>query len=150
MPEPACDIRAQIAAVLDPRHPKAVMFAAPDNRGDVPALGEIVMAKPWGTLVTDSAGLREAFGRGMPDDAGMAAILGYPEPKNAALAACPGAFLRVVQACDWQGNVITDALCSPGWLERTAAALAPHGNIRILTVLEGFARRLMLRCREAA
>ncbi len=87
---------------------------------------------------------------GCPDDAGMAAILGYPEPKNAAMAACPAPFLRVVQALDWRGNVITEALCSPGWLDRTGAALRHHGDVRLLTVPQVLGRRLALRCAEAA
>ncbi len=150
MPEPASDIRAQIDALLDKGHPKDAVFVASGNVDDVP--DDIPVQRWWrplqGLLMTTDYRKLDAFRDEMPDDAGMAAILGYPEPKDAALAACPEAWLRVVQACDWQGSVITEALCSPGWLERTQEALEPHGRLRTLTVSEVLARRFSMRCAE--
>lgn len=151
MPEPASDIRAQIAALRDHAHPKSVLFAAPGNKGDLPlepGLGMVLTDRPWGALVTPDHETAEAFSEAMPDDAAMARILGYPEPKDAARAACPEAWLRVVQACDWRGNVVTEALCSPKWLDRTRAALNAHGHLRVLTPADALGRRLALRRAE--
>jgi len=153
MAEPASDIRAQIAALLDRTHPKAAVFLAPGNAGDAPEFVRDIakISRLEGVLLTaDPEKMREFAAATMPDDAGMARILGYPEPKDAAMAACPAPFLRVVQACDWKGNVITEALCSPGWFGRTIDALRPHGNLRTLTVGQTHQRRFALRCQEAA
>lgn len=148
MPEPASDIRAQIDALLDQRHPKAAVFAAPGNEIDVAKVLGMVVVRPEGTLITADDALRERFMEEMPDDAGMAAILGYPEPKDAAMAACLPEHLRVVQAIDYLGHVITEALCSPAWIERTQAALAPHGLLRTLDVPFALKRRFILRREE--
>ncbi len=150
MPEPASDIRAQIAALRDRTHPKTVLFAAPGNVDDVPipGLGMVLTVRRWGALVTPDHETAEVFSGAMPDDAAMARLLGYPEPKDVAIAAGPAAWVRVVQARDRQGNVITEALCSPGWLGRTRDALAPHGHLRVLTVADTLARRFSLRRAE--
>jgi hypothetical protein len=152
MAEPACDILAQIAALIDPGHPKTAMFAAPGNASGAWARGVMRAERREGVLLTADIEKMNAFTScAMPDDAGMARILGYPEPKDAARAACTESWLRVVQACDhWQSNVITEALCSPGWFDRTCNALIPHGVLRVLTVEQTLARRLALRCKEAA
>ena len=149
IPEPTADVRAQIAAMLDPRHPKKAALVVPGN--EVPAVEDVIrVERSSGTLLTRDPVRAAAFADGHEHDATMAWILGYPEPKDAALAACPEAWLRVVQACDWQGNVITEALCSPGWLDRTGVALRRHGDVRLLTVPEALGRRFALRCDEAA
>lgn len=153
MPEPASDIRAQIDALLDPRHPKTAVFAAPGNSGDicdVEGRGTVTIRRPEGALVTADDRIWRQFERAMPDEAGMAAILGYPEPKDVAMAACPPTWLRVVQVLDWHGNVITEALCSPGWLDRTVSALRSHGRLNVMTVDQVLNRRFRLRCEEAA
>jgi hypothetical protein len=149
MPEPASDICAQIEALLTGGHPKGAVFAAPGNKDDLAGRGLTGLIMPWGTLLSWDVKAMDMFEHAMPDDAAMARILGYPEPKDAAIAACPAAWLRVVQACNWRGNVITEALCSPAWLDRTREALALHGHLRVLTVDGALARRLAFRCAEA-
>ena len=127
MPEPASDIRAQIAALQDKNHPKTAVFAAPGNElAYVPGL--MRAARREGVLLTADPELLAMFERDDLDDDLMARILGYPESKTKAMAACAEGALRVVQARDWRGDVITEALCSPAWLERTCNALAPHGS----------------------
>jgi hypothetical protein len=154
MAEPARDIRAQILALVDPRHPKAAMFLAPGNAGDAPGVGHGLMRaeRREGVLLTaDLEKMRVFVAADMPDDASMAWILGYPEPKDAAIATSTSGWLRVVQACDWQGNVITEALCSPTWFARTMGVLSVHGaSVRSLTVEQALERRFALRCAEAA
>ena len=108
MPEPFCDIYAQVTALRERAHPKTTMFAAPGTEGVTYPRGMVMTDRPWGWLLTPDHETARAFGEAMPDDAAMARLLGYPEPKDAAMAACPAAWLRVVQACDWRGNVITD------------------------------------------
>jgi len=158
-PEPVRDIRAQIAAVLDPAHPKRACFLVPedfqsirhDHRDDV-----YLKARPEGALLTMDLGLITVFQTAPSDqdgfDRAMAEILGYPEAKPDVVTACEGkpfARAKVVQARDKDGSVITEACCSPGWLEVTQDTLRSHvtqgGSLVVLTPLEVLGRRILLR-----
>jgi hypothetical protein len=150
MPEPASDVRAQIAALLDSGHPKAAVFVSPWNVADLPDVPfSMKLIRSEGVLVTENPEMSRIFAEVEIDDDKMARILGYPESKTAAMGACPAGVLRVVQARDRQGSVITEALCSPLWLERTEAALAPHGDLVVMTPAQVVFRRVALRTEEA-
>jgi hypothetical protein len=155
-PEPAGDIKAQLAAVLDPNHPKRACFVVPEDAVHAP-YGQIMSAaRPEGTLVTRDVDLLRVFRRAPEDpdgfDRAMAEILGYPEAKPDTLRRCEGrpfARGRVVQAQDKDGCVITEACCSPLMLQPTQEALKPHvpegGQLVVLTPLEALGRRILLR-----
>jgi hypothetical protein len=154
-PEPAADIAAQIAAVLDPDHPKRAAFVPPGNEVPPLASDAIVVTRPEGALVTTDARLAAMFEAAV-DDATMALILGYPEHKEDVLRNCGGQWSAViaVQARDAKGNVITDAIASPAGAEQTVAALALHvpegGELVVITPVEMINRRLALRALEIA
>jgi hypothetical protein len=150
MPEPASDVRAQIAALLDPAHPKVAVFVSPWNVADLPDVPfSMKLIRGEGVLVTEKPEKMRIFAAWPLDDDKMALILGYPESKTAALGACPPGYLRVVQARDRQGSVITEALCSPLWLEPTQKALAPHGDLVVMMPAQVVWRRIALRTEEA-
>jgi hypothetical protein len=159
-PEPVRDIRAQIAAVLDPAHPKRACFLVPENVEQVHCdwirKRATLKARAEGALVSRERRLLLGFLAAPSDQDGfdrvMAEILGYPEAKPDVVAACEGrpfARARVVQARDRDGSVITEACCSPGWLQVTQDALRAHvtrgGTLVTLTPLEVLGRRILLR-----
>jgi hypothetical protein len=156
-PEPAGDIKAQLAAMLDPAHPKRACFLVPEDMTQIPhKLSAIVVARAEGVLVTQDQACADAFSSAsnQPDsfDRTMAEILGYPEAKPDVVAACNGqpfTRARAVQARDKDGHVITEACCSPGRLEETQNALQAHvptgGTLVAVMPLEALARRILLR-----
>jgi hypothetical protein len=156
-PEPVGDIKAQLAAVLDPAHPKRACFLVPEDMPQIPhKLNATVVARAEGVLVTQDQDCADAFSLAFaqadPFDRTMAEILGYPEAKPDVVAACDGQPFnraRAVQARDKDGNVITEACCSPGCLEETQDVLKHHvpegGTLVVLTPLEALARRILLR-----
>jgi hypothetical protein len=156
-PEPAGDIKAQLAAVLDPEHPKRACFLVPEDMTQIPhGLNAIVVARAEGVLVTQDQACADAFSSAsnQPDsfDRTMAEILGYPEAKPDVVVACdkqPFNRARAVQARDKDGHVITEACCSPGRLAETQDALQAHvptgGKLVVVTPLEALARRILLR-----
>lgn len=147
VPEPAGDLRAQLAAVLDPSHPKAAMLVVPGNV--VPAVpGDVcVITRPQGTLITRDLALAHDFIWGKTSEADMAQLLGYPEHKDAVVMACGGdlSLARAVQARDAEGNVVTEAFASPAGFERTKTAIATHvppgGSLVVLTPAAAILRR---------
>lgn len=154
-PEPVADVVAQINAALDPLHPKPAAFVVPGNvvPGRLPPSAHVV-SRPEGTLITLDAALAAQFAAGA-DDATMAAVLGYPESKLDVIRNCAGDCARAlaVQARDAEGNVVSEALCSPSGLSRTVAVMSAHvpagGQLKILTPTAGIERRLMLRAAES-
>lgn len=158
IPEPAADVAAQVAAMLDPEHPKAAALVVRGN--EVPflptPLGVYAVEQPIGTLLTRDAARADTFAERC-DDRTMAWILGYPESKDDVVANCdrrPIALARAVQARDHDGNVITEAFASPGGLARTMYVLKEHvppgGVLAVLTPVDAIGRRLVLRELEAA
>ena len=155
-PEPPGDIRAQLAAVLDPAHPKLAAYLVPeDAKGltipeeGIPGL--IIVRRDEGVLVTTSASLAEMF-RQAVDEATMALILGYPEPKDLVAERSPrpaGLHARVVQARTRSGHVVTEACCSGVGLLPTVTELSRHvppgGELVILSPVAAVARRVALR-----
>jgi len=156
-PEPKGDIRAQLAAVMDPDHPKRACFVVPEDAGQIPyVLNAFIEARAEGTLVTRDEDWANAF-RCFPSetvafDRSMADILGYPEAKDRVIAACGGrpvANARAVQVWDVDGWVIIEAFASPAGLRETKAELERHvppgGSMNVLTPIEAIGRRLLLR-----
>jgi hypothetical protein len=157
IPEPAGDIRAQLAAVMDPAHPKQACFVVPADHGQIPyVLNAFIETRPEGTLITTDVKSADWF-KIMPNhqvvfDEGMATILGYPQSKPDVVANCGGApiaLARAVQALDADGYVVTEAFCSPVGLRETSAVLSRHvppgGWLAVLTPVEAIGRRLLLR-----
>jgi hypothetical protein len=140
LPEPRRDIAAQIAAMLDPDHPKDAVFIAAGNED---ALSVVV--RPEGVLLTTDQRKAAAFRAGV-DDVGMARILGYPEAK---LAAILGGDPCLVQVRDRDGSVVQEAVSSAAKAAATADALAHYrpegGSIIVLSPADAMRRRLTLR-----
>lgn len=153
VPEPAGDIRAQIAAVLDPSHPKRAAFLVPEDAVNLQweCLPEGVYAasREEGVLITTLYPMAEAF-EACPSeqfDRVMAVILGYPEAKPDIEMWCQGnpARARVVQARDPMGHVIQEAIASGPRLLDTAEAFKPYGELVILQPAAALQRRIALR-----
>jgi hypothetical protein len=158
VPEPAGDIRAQIRAMLDPDHPKRAVFLVPEDRDRKPSHLPKVFAesRPEGTLFTKSDQLATAFLCAPSDEIGfdrvMAKILGLPYDKQSVFRACDGlpmARARIVQACDADGWVVTEAAAGPDQVQKTSEALQKHvphgGQLRVMTPIEALGRRMLLR-----
>jgi hypothetical protein len=154
IPEPAADLRAQLAAVLDPSHPKVAMLVVPGN--EIPEIPPdlCVVTRPEGTLITRELWEALNFLYGYTSDSDMALMLGYPENKDDVVRSCGGdlSLARAVQARDAGGNVVTEAFASPDGLQRTISVLShhvPHGGALVaLTPVEAICRRVALRCKE--
>lgn len=160
VPEPAGDIRAQIAATLDHNHPKRACYMVPEDaeRLDLKALPQGIYAaqRAEGTLVTTDLELAELFD-GAPAETGafdrvMAEILGYPEDKATAVARCrgkPARHARAVQARDAAGHVITEIFASPVGFLPACAAMQAHvpagGRLVIMSPAAAISRRVAMR-----
>jgi hypothetical protein len=155
--EPAGDIRAQLAAVMDPSHPKAACFVVPQDAHLVPlVLNAFIEARPEGTLVTTDEALADLF-RYAPDDPydfdrTMAQILGYPEDKALVVSRCRGApavNARAVQARDAGGHVICETFASPigflGACEAMAKHVPPGGQLVTIGAVIAISRRIAMR-----
>lgn len=156
VPEPASDVLAQIAAMLDPNHPKRAALVVPGNVMPDETRGKAhIVERPEGTLITTDPELAALYAR-RADDQAMAVILGYPEHKDDVVRNCRENFMlaRAVQARDAAGNVLTEAFASPVGLGRTMAAIASHvppgGQLVVMTPVDAIIRRLTLRAQEGA
>lgn len=145
VPEPACDIEAQIEALLDPDHPKTAVFLSLEN--DVPELPEHVrvLTGEGGILLTTDEAKAVAFSKPNLTDADMAEILGYPESKgDVALA---GDYVAV-QALDSLGRVVTEMAASVLNIRRAIAFIEKHipagGELAILNPWAALSRRVKL------
>lgn len=163
VPEPAGDIRAQLAAALNPGHPKRAAFLVPRdaeglNAPEFRAAGVSVTERPEGVLVTLDDMLAAAFAaapEGDGFDVVMAQILGYPEDKATVVSRCggrPTTVARAVQARDADGHVVQEAYASPLGLLETCAAVQQHippgGRLEILPPLLAMSRRVAMRLVE--
>lgn len=156
VPEPPGDIRAQLAAVLDPQHAKQACFLVPEDAESltIPEVGIdglMVVRRTEGVLVTTDPVRAKMFERSAADDT-MAAILGYPESKDVTGQRCPRPVsqrARAVQARDEAGHVVTEAFCSPVAFLPTCAEMQRHvpagGRLVILSPTAAIARRVALR-----
>jgi hypothetical protein len=159
VPEPAGDIRAQLAAVLDPAHPKRACYMVPADveRLDLKALprGAFAATRPEGTLVTTEIKLAARFDASPLEpeafDRAMAEILDYPEAKPDIADRCQGnaKLARTVQARDAAGHVVTEAATSAMRFLDTCAALQAHvppgGQLVIMSPAAAISRRVAMR-----
>jgi hypothetical protein len=152
LPEPAGDIRAQLAAVMDPAHPKRAAFLVPANAVRMPLVTSAhIVPRSEGVLVTLDADVARAFRRAPSEtdafDRVMATILGYPEDKALVVSRC-GGNSRAVQARDAEGNVVTETFASPAGLDAARDAMRRHvppgGELVELTAIEAISRRVLL------
>lgn len=155
-PEPPGDIRAQLAAVLDPNHPKRAAFLVPEDAAnlripDDGIAGLHVVRREEGVIVTTDRMLAELFEQ-RADDATMALILGYPESKDKLVERCRKPVhkhARAVQARDKDGHVVTECFCSPLMFLRTCEVIARHvprdGELLIMSPIAAIARRIAMR-----
>ena len=157
VPESAGDIRAQLAAVMDPHHPKRACLVMPEDHGQIPyVLNAHYATRPEGTLVTTfapAALMFEAAEAGEAFDRTMAVLLGIPEDKHSVAQRCDGRpelYSRSVQARDAEGNVISEAFASPQGLHATVVALEGHvppdGALVIMKPVDAISRRIATRC----
>lgn len=160
VPEPAGDIRAQIAATLDPSHPKRACFMVPGNaeRVDLNALprGAYAVQRAEGALITTNRAVAEAFDSAPNEPAAfdslMAAILGLAEEKSAVVERCrgfPERYAHAVQARDERGNVITETFTSPIGFLATCDAMRAHvpsgGQLVVSGARLAISRRVAMR-----
>ncbi len=146
IPEPESDIDAQLKALHDPSHPKVAMFLAPGNEIGGRAIGPDVQVvrRQEGTLLTTDRKRADYFEtRPMITDDDLAGLLGYPETKADVFARGGGV---LVQACDADGHVITEAYASARGLAGTVATLRGHvpllGRLLVLSPADALARRV--------
>jgi hypothetical protein len=160
VPEPAGDIRAQLAAVLDPTHPKRACFLVP---GDAERLkldglpkGAYAAVRDEGTLVTRERQLAVAFecADSATDafDTAMAEILGLPEAKPLMVERCrgqPELYARAVQARDAGGHVVCETFASPigflGACKVMAKHVPPGGQLVTIGAVIAISRRIAMR-----
>ena len=155
IPEPPGDIRAQLAAVLDPNHPKHACFLTPADAASVVGLskvpGIVVVQRAEGTLITTSPMLADLFRNGYSEPT-MAQILGYPESKDEVIENSPHPVILTawaVQARDAAASVVTEAFCSPSMFGPTCEAMLRHvpqgGQMVVLSPIAAITRRVTLR-----
>jgi hypothetical protein len=156
-PEPPGDIKAQLAAVMDERHPKRAAFVVPEDGGQIPyVLRAEIVRRDEGVLVTTFGPAADIFRQAGTDpdefDTAMAVILGIPEPKPLLVANCrgrPELYARAVQARDSDGNVVQEAFASGAGLYETVIAIEAHvppgGELVILSPVGAIARRIAMR-----
>jgi hypothetical protein len=156
LPEPAGDIRAQLAAAMDSGHPKRAAFLVPANAVRMPCAPDAhIVPRPEGVLITLDADLARTFRRAPSEavafDRVMAAILGYPEDKALVVSRCGGRPVensRAVQARDGNGWVVTETFASPAGLDAARKAMQEHvppgGGLVELTATEAISRRVLL------
>lgn len=140
------DIRAQLLALRDPRHPKDAVWIAHRTRApadllcglpaqDFPA-GLLVTTRPWKLAVR------------APSDDTLALILGYPESKSALARYADAAV--VVRGLDDKGNVLIEMASSSHLVRLAQIAAARHGCVEITSIAAALARRQRLLQEEAA
>ena len=143
-PEPAGDIAAQMAALVDPLHPKRAVWV---SAGTV--VGAVVgavprLSLPAGTLYARLGDLDALVAE--PSLETLARILDYVECRSPALA---GFFqLPVVQALSPAGWVVQEQLVSWGRVGEARRRASAYGGVRVVSVGGCLARRRDLIARE--
>jgi hypothetical protein len=143
-PEPLCDIRAQLAALGDPAHPKRAVWVARGTTIPIPlglvdvcavsVAGGTLFARDW----EDCQYLLDD-----PSDETLATILGYIEPKSEIIAQ-PAVWWPVVQARNVQGCVVWEQLSSWQRVAQTTERARLYGRLAVCTMDECTQRRVRL------
>ena len=149
--EPLCDLKAQIAALLDPRHPKRAVWISGLQIADltaafpVPILYREYIVSGAGVLIAsehDCGRLEDD-----PSEETLADILDYVVPKSAVIH-LPTEVLCVVQARDAKDNVVLEMLVDEYRLDAAARRCALFGKPVVMTVDDCLTRRLTLIAEE--
>jgi hypothetical protein len=142
-PEPAGDIAAQMAALVDPLHPKrAVWVSAGTVVGVVGAVPRLSL--PAGTLYARLGDLDALVAE--PSLETLARILDYVECRSPALA---GFFqLPVVQALSPDGWVVQEQLVGWGRVGEARRRARAYGRVRVVSVGGCLGRRARLLAAE--
>lgn len=139
IPEPRCDIEAQVAAVANPMSPKVAAFIASGSPlVDIPD-NLFVGRRSDGVLISRDSSIAEWFSSApdvTPSD--MAMVLGYPEPNDAVEASGSAV---AVQALDENGNVVMESASTIPMAKRTSEIYQPFGTVVILPMADALARR---------
>jgi hypothetical protein len=149
-PEPLCDIRAQVAALRDPAHPKRAVWVSYSNPVAMP-LDCDDWIKPFhmphvGTLYAsehDCGRLADD-----PSEEMLSIILDYIEPKSGIIAQ-PAVWWPVVQARDAQDCVVWEQLSSWQRVAQATARARLYGRLAICTMDECCQRRARLIAQKA-
>jgi hypothetical protein len=143
-PEPAGDIAAQMAALVDPLHPKRAVWVSLGTR--VPVFdGMARVTTPVGWLFAAPRLLR--WFKVEPSLETLARILDYVECRSPALS---GFFqLPVVQALSPAGWVVQEQLVSWGRVGEARARARAYGRVRVVSVGGCLERRRRLIAQEA-
>jgi hypothetical protein len=143
--EPLCDIKAQLAALVDPAHPKRAVWVS----GKAPAIPvhglppRLYLAA--GTLIAS----REDGARLLadPSEEVLSRILGYVESKAMALAASLPSEPLIVQARTADA-VVLEMLTSVLSLRDAATRCRAYGDVHIVTMGAALKRRQRLIAEE--
>ena len=145
IPEPIEDLTAQLRAVCDPAHPKRSMFiAAGTKQRPIIPQGVYVAMREAGVLISADIVPAVVFLHARPlTDIVMALVLGYPQPKSDVMNHGDGV---VMQATDADGNVITECVVTPDYVEKASMVLGSHvipgGRLLKLHPADVLARRI--------
>jgi hypothetical protein len=137
LPEPLCDVYAQIGALTDKNHPKDAAWFARGTRCPGLISGAERLALDGGMLFT-TVPEKAMFLWADPSDAGLAVILGYVEPK------CQIRGWPIVVRAMNDGCVVTEMMCSICNVERAALVLKSHGDVSVTTLSDALSRRVEL------
>jgi hypothetical protein len=140
-PEPLGDIAAQLAALVDPAHPKRGVWVC---RGTpMPRALDIArLATPMGWLYGSPRLLRRLAAD--PSEENLAEILDYVEPKSSV----KGGEMPIVQAFDRNGWVVHEQLVSWSRVGEARRRAAGYGRVRVVSRLGCLERRRWLIARE--
>lgn len=143
MPEPRCDIEAQLRALIDPAHPKdAVWIARGGWWPDLPYPELAIYERDEGILLTKEPRYVNWLYL-VPSDETLAAILGYRQPKSTI-----EGFGYIVQAYNPEDAVVTEMLVDENHLDEAKRTLEAHGRVIVTDILSALNRRLYLRQAE--
>ena len=142
--EPLYDLKAQIAALLDPRHPKRAVWMSGKTIVFWPGLPRRLYLDA-GVLIASERDCRRL--EDDPSEETLADILDYVVPKSAVIH-LPTEMLCVAQARDAKDNVILEMMVNFGRLDAALARCRVYGEPIWLTVADCLTRRLMLIAEE--
>ena len=143
--EPLCDLKAQIAALIDPRHPKRAVWIA----GEAPKLPTAGLPPrlylDTGTLIAsahDCGRLEDD-----PCEEVLADLLDYVVAKSVVIH-LPTEMLCVVQARDANANVVLEMVVDETRVGEATRRCALFGAPTVMTIADCLTRRLMLIAEE--
>lgn len=143
LPEPLCDVVAQLRALSDPAHPKDCVWLARGTQVR-PVAGPAFRSEHRdGVLFAMDMSKVRYFER-HPSDETLAVLLGYIEPKWRV-----SGYPVVARAVDEDDCVVTEMVCSAHRIGEAVEKLRDHGRIEVRALGEVLSRRLRLCALEA-